>query len=156
MSLLTSLLCCAVVLVASGSPEDDSRTLTLVQWMSESTHSVSDEQLELSTSSLDATNVELELVSSDVTPRVEGLVGLVSRSERSGGHLRQENGGGGGGRAGNRSFTLWNCSKLYDSSYGYNASSCRFVRENCQSKTHLVNYLAFMKCDLPPSATVSL
>ena len=54
----------------------------------------------------------------------------------------------------NRSLTLWNCSKLYDSSYGYNASSCKFVRENCEAKAHLMNYLAFMKCDLPSKATV--
>ena len=56
----------------------------------------------------------------------------------------------------NRSLALWNCSKLYDSSYGYNASSCKFVRENCEAKSHLINYLAFMKCDLPSEVTVRI
>lgn len=54
----------------------------------------------------------------------------------------------------NNTEFLWNCSQLYDSSYGYNESSCRFVRENCQTKSHLINYLAFMKCDLPPKVKV--
>lgn len=50
--------------------------------------------------------------------------------------------------------TAWNCSRLYDASYGYNYSSCRFIQENCQSKFHLMNYLAFMKCTLPTRAQV--
>ena len=52
-------------------------------------------------------------------------------------------------------ISVWNCSRLYDSSYGYNESSCRFVRENCQTKAHLINYLTFMKCDLPTNVKVS-
>ena len=53
-------------------------------------------------------------------------------------------------------MSVWNCSRLYDSSYGYNESSCRFVRDNCQTKAHLINYLTFMKCDLPSNIKVSL
>ena len=53
-------------------------------------------------------------------------------------------------------ISVWNCSRLYDSSYGYNESSCRFVRENCQTKAHLINYLTFMKCDLPTNLKVSI
>lgn len=49
---------------------------------------------------------------------------------------------------------LWNCSRLYDASSGYNGSSCNFIQENCHSKSHLMNYLAFMKCDLPTNAQV--
>ena len=52
-------------------------------------------------------------------------------------------------------MSVWNCSRLYDSSNGYNESSCRFVRENCQTKAHLINYLTFMKCDLPTNLKVS-
>ena len=55
---------------------------------------------------------------------------------------------------GNRTVALWNCSRLYDASYGYNASGCRFIHENCQSKAHLINYLSFIKCDLPSRARV--
>ena len=49
----------------------------------------------------------------------------------------------------NGNTSMWNCSQLYDSSNGYNESSCRFVQDNCQTKAHLINYLSFMKCDLP-------
>ena len=146
-SLLSSLFCCMIVLVA-GSHED-SRT-PQVKWMSESTSSASYEPHALPTSHPDDTDVDLGLVTTDVSTRVEG-VGLASRSENAGHHLRQDNRGG---KSDNRSLTIWNCSKLYDSSYGYNASGCKFVKENCQSKAHLMNYLAFMECDLPRSAAV--
>ena len=59
-----------------------------------------------------------------------------------------------GGNSTNPTVTLWNCSRLYDSSHGYNESSCRFVRDNCQIKAHLMNYLVFMLCDLPSKAKV--
>ena len=56
--------------------------------------------------------------------------------------------------ADNITASPWNCSQLYDSSYGYNESSCRFVRENCQAKAHLFDYLAFMNCDVPQKIRV--
>ena len=61
------------------------------------------------------------------------------------------------GRQGNvntTNTTVWNCSLLYDKLYGYDGSSCSFIQENCQSKSRLMNYLAFMKCDLPDNAQV--
>lgn len=56
--------------------------------------------------------------------------------------------------ADNNTASPWNCSQLYDSSYGYNESSCRFVRENCRAKAHLFDYLAFMSCDMPQNIRV--
>ena len=138
----------SVIVLVAGSHED-SRT-PQVKWMSESASSASYQPHALPTSHPDDTDVGLGLVTRDVSGRVEG-VGLASRSESAGHHLRQDNRGR---KSDNRSLTLRNCSKLYDSSYGYNSSGCKFVRENCQSKAHLMNYLAFMECDLPRSAAV--
>ena len=77
----------------------------------------------------------------------EGLL-LVAESKR---YTREDKDGG---NSTNHAVTLWNCSRLYDASCGYNESSCRFVRDNCQIKAHLMNYLVFMLCDLPSKAKV--
>ena len=132
--------------VLTAGSQEESRT-SLVYWISDPAPSANDE---LAPDSLDTRDVTLELVSRSFPARDESIE-LIRRSESLEYHLRQENGGG---SSDNKSLTHWNCSKLYDSSYGYNSSSCKFVRENCQSKAHLMNYLAFMKCDLPSSATV--
>ena len=131
-------LCCVVIPVCGG--EDSGRTL-LVHWITRTEHS-----------SRSYTRAELAAEDSDRLPPRDVRMTLGDQSMLVHHSLRE--GGNGDVSTGNRSLTLWNCSKLYDSSYGYNASSCKFVRDNCHSKAHLMNYLAFMTCDLPSSATV--
>lgn len=42
----------------------------------------------------------------------------------------------------------WSCSHPSSTPQGYNESSCRYVRDYCADKTHLINYLEFVMCDL--------
>ena len=143
-----SLYCCMAICsgtVLASSRDSDRQP---VHWStSQSTQSVirSSETLELVDSSSDMLD--------NVLVRDDDLELSVGSDRSLGLFLRQA--ANDGMSTDNKSLTLWNCSKLYDSSYGYNYSSCKFVKDNCQSKVHLMDYLAFMKCDLPPSATVS-
>lgn len=81
--------------------------------------------------------------SSDVVRSVNKQGGLSTENTR---HTREE--------ADNDTVHQWNCSQLYDSSYGYNESGCRFVKDNCQTKAHLFDYLAFIKCNMPQKLKV--
>ena len=48
----------------------------------------------------------------------------------------------------NSTVYKWSCSHPSSTPQGYNESSCRYVRDYCADKTHLINYLEFVMCDL--------
>lgn len=140
-SFIFLLICCKGILTKGHEEEERLRT-TLLHWFSQEPESSSNSDI------IDSGRDYLDTTDDD------SQLKRLARSEAKGSHNLRQNSGE-EIYVGNKSLTLWNCSRIYSTSTGYNASRCQFVKENCEAKAHLMNYLAFMMCDLPSSAVVS-